>query len=282
MRLLLLITIISLGLFSCSDNELRSEELTTKSKESFIKGNFELALNQADSAIILNDENYYAYNNRGAAKDKLQYPFKDVEADILKSLELNPDGHVALTSLMNLYFNNKEYDKVLLYAEKYQRLYSVDSSRLNNIIGESYRVIKNHDKSLYFLNRAVQLKPDSWGANLNLGELYMDKNDYKKALIYLGKAKRLNPDYAPTYNELGISHYVVGELDSALYYVDVALQLKRDTIFMINKGVYLIKLDSIKSGCTLFAEVERMGRTIEKIYGIDSEAAKLKIKHCQL
>jgi hypothetical protein len=50
---------------------------------------------------------------------------------------------------------------------------------------------------------------------------------------------------------------------------------------MINKGLYLIKLDSIDSGCNWFAKVEKMGRSIETIYGEDSEPFKLKIKHCK-
>jgi tetratricopeptide (TPR) repeat protein len=281
MRSLLFLTILFLVIFSCTDDKARSGELTTKSAESLIKGNYELALKQADSALMFNDENSNAYNNRGVAKRKLKFPYKDTEADLLKSLSLEPENYVAMSSLMTLYFDSEEYAKVIRYAEEYQKLHEPDSSGLNNIIGESYRVNKNLDKALYFLEKAVQVKPTSWSANLNLGEVYIDKKDYSNALIYLDRAKRLNPENSATYNEIGISHYVLGRVDSALHYVNSALKLEQDTGYMINKALYLIKLDSIDSGCNWFAKVEKMGRTIESIYGADSEVFEMKIKHCK-
>jgi tetratricopeptide (TPR) repeat protein len=217
MRRLLFITIVSIAIFGCSDDRVRSGELTTKSAESLIKRNYELALKQADSAIMFNDQNSNAYNNRGVAKRELKYPYKETEADLLKSLELDPGNYVAMSSLMSLYFDNKEYQKVIRYTKEYQKLHEPDSSGLNNIIGESYRASKDFDKGLYFLEKAVQVKPTSWSANLNLGEVYMDKKDYGNALIYLDRARRLNPNNSGTYNELGISHYVLGHVDSALH-----------------------------------------------------------------
>lgn len=280
MRHLLFITILSVTIFSCTEDKVRSGELTTKSAESLMKRNYELALRQADSALMFNDKNSNAYNNRGVAKRQLKYPYKDTESDLLKSLALDPGNYVAMSSLMSLYFDNKEYQKVIRYAEEYQKLHEPDSSGLNNIIGESYRASKDLDKGLYFLERAVEVKPTSWSANLNLGEVYMDRKEYSKALFYLDRARQLNPRYSGIFNELGISHYVLGHVDSALHYVNTALTLEQDTVYMINKGVYLMKLDSIDSGCKWFAKVERMGRSIEAIYGEGSEAFKLKHKHC--
>jgi tetratricopeptide (TPR) repeat protein len=277
----LLIIIVSTMLFSCSDNNVKSKELTDKSAESLIKGNYELALKQADSAIEYDKENYAAYNNRGVAKRLLKYQFKDTEADLLKSLEIESDSYVTMSSLMTLYYYNDKFDKVVKYAEAYQKLHEPDSSKLCDLIGESYRVTKEFDKSAFFLKKALELDSTLWSANLNLGELFMDMKDYKLALTYLEKAKRLNPNYSGIYNELGVSYYSLGNFDSALSFVNTALSMEKDTVYMVNKGLYLIKMDSISSGCALFKKIENMGRTIEEIYGLDSEPYRLKLKYCK-
>ena len=57
--------------------------------------------------------------------------------------------------------------------------------------------------------------------------------------------------------------------------------MKEDTVYMVNKALYLIKMDSIESGCLLFDKIERMGRSIEEIYGRESEAYQLNKKYCR-
>lgn len=270
---------------SCSNTDsLKSTELVNKSAASLVKGDYKLALLQADSALQYNDANYAAYNNRGVAKTQLKYPFNDAEADLLRSLELQPDHYTTMSSLMVLYFDHGKYDQVVQYAKKYEQLHQPDSSDLCNLMGEAYRVTQDFDKSQYFLNRALELDPNSVIANVNMAELCMNLNKYEKALSYLYRANKFG-EKRPHINadiciNLSVSHYASGRLDSALVYVNEALNFKSDSTFLINKGFYLIKLDSIDAGCKMLKQAELMGADIDKNYDADHEVQRLRKKYC--
>ena len=237
--LLVVVTLVLLTRCSESD-KLKSTELVNKSAESLIKGDYKLALLQADSAIVYNSENYAAYNNRGVAKTQLKYPFNDTEKDLLRSLELKSDHYTTMSSLMVLYFDNGKYEKVTEYADKYEKLHLPDSSNLCDLIGEAYRVTRNFDKSLYFLNRALELDSTSVTANINIAELNMNTDNYEMALSYLKRAEELGderPNIIADINiDLSVTNYVLGRIDSALIYVNRALKFKPRPILYDQQG----------------------------------------------
>ncbi len=272
--------ILCATLISCSNNVERSNILNNQAAELINAGQYQLALEQLQKAIDINRDNYIAYNNSATAKKKLGYAFEEIESDLLHALKVEPNYRAGLESIMSVYFNHGQHDKVVKYAEHYLQFYQLDADRMN-IVGESYRVIKDFDKALDFLKTSIELDSTQWGANLNLAEVYMNIDDYQAALFYLRRAKKYNKNYSGIFNELGICHYVQGRVDSALVYVNHALNLKSDSVYMINKATYLVKLDSISSGCEWFRKAETMGRSVEEIYGNESEQSKLKRRYCK-
>lgn len=277
-----LVTVIVLFIISsCSTDIEKSTELTAKSAKSLLRRDYPSAMLTAQKAVEYDNENFVAYNNLANAKHHLNYPFTEIESDLKEALKLKPDYEGGLISIMAFYNDHNKCEDVLKYADVYLKHYT-PGHRQYNIIGEAYRATKQFDKSIEFLRKSLELDSSFWAANLNTGEWYMDNGDYKTALIYLQKAKVLKPTNPATYNEIGISYFMLGDYDSALIYVDHALRLESDPDFMINKGLFLTKVDSVLEACELFKQAEALGTTIDRIYGTDNEYYTWKIEHCDI
>jgi len=109
-------------------------------------------------------------------------------------------------------------------------------------------------------------------------------NTYDVALQFLNRAEKMDDERADVNADiridLSVTHYFLGRLDSALFYVNEALKFKRDPSFMVNKGFYLMKLDSIDAGCAMLKQADLMGAKIDETYDAEHEVQKLRKKYC--
>ena len=81
------------------------------------------------------------------------------------------------------------------------------------------------DKAIRHYNKAIELKPDFFGAYNDRGIIYSKKGDFDNAIKDLNKAIELNPNLTEAYNNRGIAYNRKGEIDTAIHNYSKAIEL---------------------------------------------------------
>ena len=81
------------------------------------------------------------------------------------------------------------------------------------------------DKAIRHYNKAIELKPDFFGAYNDRGIIYTKKGDFDNAIKDLNKAIALNPNLTEAYNNRGIAYNRKGEIDTAIHNYSKAIEL---------------------------------------------------------
>jgi len=134
-----------------------SEELSEKGFEEYNQFNYVTAISYFDRAIVLDTNNYKAYNGKGIALCfKGQY--SNGMPLIQKALDMKPD-------YANGYFN----------------------------MAMAYKLQKDYDNSLAFFNKALAIDPNDTWSYYGIATIYADRGDINTSLEYLKKAIDLEP-----------------------------------------------------------------------------------------
>lgn len=195
--------------FSCqsstntiSEKQKQSIQLTIKSKELLKKGVLDSAEILIEKAIELDPRNFTAFNNRAYLKRELNYPPKEVIADLKRSLEIKPGYDMALFSLANYAFDLKHYNKTIELANQVISLSDYidvgpdEIQQLYAIRGESYKNLENYDKAISDLQTALRMKPDIASSYKELGDCYYyGTKDITLAIEHYTKAISLDSNY---------------------------------------------------------------------------------------
>ncbi len=73
------------------------------------------------------------------------------------------------------------------------------------------------DSASMYLERSFKLNPNDQNVNYLLGKIYGKyKNDLNKSIYYLNNAMNLNPDHIDSYNDLGIAYAMSGQFNKAI------------------------------------------------------------------
>ena len=97
-----------------------------------------------------------------------------------------------------------------------------------NSRGIAYRRKGDLDKAIQNYGKAIELKPDFTDAYYNRGIAYVEKGDFDKAIQDLTTAIEIKPDDAEAYNNRGVAYRRKGDLDKAIQNYDKAIELKPD------------------------------------------------------
>ena len=81
------------------------------------------------------------------------------------------------------------------------------------------------DKAIQHFNKAIELKPDFFGAYNNRGIAYGKKGDFDSAIKDLNKAIELNPNLAEAYTNRGLAYDRKDEIDTAIRNYSKAIEL---------------------------------------------------------
>lgn len=187
---------------------------------------FDKALNDLNTAIELNPDDFIAYNNRGNVyrrKDEINNALGDFNI----ALTLKPDYADAYHNRSNVYSNEGSFDRALKDLNMAIEL-EPDFAEAYNSRGSVYHKTGELEKAIADFNTAIELDPDYANAYYNRGNLYGKTGDAGKAIENLSKAIKLNADFADAYYDRGVAYGKNRAFDRAIADYTKAIELSSD------------------------------------------------------
>ena len=189
-------------------------------------GEFDKALNDFNTAIELNPDDFIPYNNRGNVyrrKDEINNAIGDFNT----ALTLKPDYAEAYHNRGDVYGNEGSFDRALKDLNMAIEL-EPDFAEPYNSRGSVYHKTGELEKAIADFDMAIELKPDYAKAYYNRGNLYGKTGDVGKAIEDLSKAIKLNADFADAYYDRGVAYGKNRAFDRAIADYTKAIELSSD------------------------------------------------------
>ena len=102
-----------------------------------------------------------------------------------------------------------------------------NDATIHNLLGSIFSQFNQVEKSLYHLQKAIQIEPKIFILN-NLGNIFIDINEYQKAIDVMKSALSICSDFAEGYNTLGLALYKSGDIDGSIINFKKAVELKQN------------------------------------------------------
>ncbi len=139
----------------------------------------------------------------------------------------SPNKARGYNNLGFLYTQANQHDKALYYLQKATELKSSYSVARHNL-GLAYAKKGMIDDAIKELRLSVELDPSNALAHYDLALAYIKKGEMQNALQQLNEAIRYKPDYAEAYNNIGAIYFLMNHLDEAIENFQMALRFKPD------------------------------------------------------
>lgn len=234
---------ITTSIVTFAGNSDSSSFYFKKGLEEKIAKRYLVASTYFTKAIALNPRYVDAYIENGYANKEMRKTDASKQ-DFTKALELDPQNDVAITELMELYFNYRQYQNAIDMAQKCKTCVNKDK-----IIALSYFNLEDFGKAekllialvnknakdaetIYtlarnYLEMGLEVKAIPWYIKaieidetkskwlFELGLLYYNNNNYKSAVIYFNKAAEQGYTRSNDFKEnLGFAYVYSGDYDN--------------------------------------------------------------------
>jgi tetratricopeptide (TPR) repeat protein len=174
-------------------------------------------------------QNYYIGRDleyRGQANEAQPY-YNEAVRQCFAEIEGNRITRNTYTALTWTLQRQRKYDSVINWGEKGLRVYPNDY-RLLEVMGEAYFYLNNWDRSLGFMQRYVNIVPQSERASVAyffIGEIFRLRKRFHHADIAYTVAVRLEPNMALWWYRLGSVREATGSYTSAVEAYEQALKI---------------------------------------------------------
>ena len=147
-----------------------------------------------------------------------------------------------------------------------------NNATIHNLIGAGFSQFNEIEKSLYHLQKAIQLEPKNHLILNNLGNVYIDINEYQKAIEVMNSALSIRSDFAEGYNTLGLALYKSGDIDRSIINFQKAIKLKNNLFSAHNNlGISYKEKNEIESAFESFAKAIKINpSSIEPLHNLAS------------
>ncbi len=108
------------------------------------------------------------------------------------------------------------------------------NATIHNILGAVFSQFNDFEKSIYHLQKAIQIEPNNFFILNNLGNVLLDVNELQKAIEVIKKALNINPDFAEGYNTLGLTLYKGGDIEGSILNFKKAIKLNNNLFSSYN------------------------------------------------
>ena len=153
-----------------------------------------------------------------------------------------------LTKSFEQGYYKKSLNESLYYLDKHK-----PNDIIYNIIGLSYFMLRDFNKSINFLKKSLKLNPYSANTYNNLGLVYTENKSFNLAIEMFHKSLKLNPNTSDTYCNLGNLFLYKSEYDEAYKNYKRSLALNPNCIETINNlGFIFQKIKNLKEAKKLY------------------------------
>ncbi len=197
------------------------ELLIQRGQAYFTLQDFELAVNDYNQALKLDDSLDEAYFGLGMAKGRMGQVEKGI-ADLSEYISRNPTSSRAYTKRGVRY----------IWAKKL-KLAKAD------------------------LQKAIQLDPNNAEAHDDLGVVYASEGNYDMALKHFTKVVKIDPSYQKGFHNLAMAYYISGKKQQALSSINTALNISpNNKNSLLLKGEIVAGLGMKKEAATITERAE--------------------------
>jgi len=148
---------------------------------------------------------------------------KQLYSQILNFVPTHLDSNLNLGAIC---FQGNEVEAGINFLEKALEI-DPDSYQAYSSLGAIYKNIMT-DTAIQYLERAIELKPDYAISHYNLGSCFFDKQQLKNSVFHLEAAIELQPDFVDAYVNLGMAYREQGNIEKAIYYLERAINLRQN------------------------------------------------------
>ncbi len=159
-----------------------------------------------------------AYIANGKANQAMRR-ITEAQENFNKAYELNPKNIEVISQLMNLSFNNRQFQKAIDLAQKC--LNCVDAPR---VLGMSYYNLEDYGKAEKYLKQAIAKNDKDAESAYTLGRTYLELEEETKAIPLYEKAIESEPTRNQWQYELGLIYYSQNDFKNSLKYFDLAAE----------------------------------------------------------
>lgn len=221
------------------------EKQTGRRMEAF--KNFEKAYKHDNSNKTVVGElasSYYDLRKYPQAKDT----YKRLE-------ELGDQSPATYKQLMNLSFNLKHNDDVILYANKLKK--ADPAEQISFYIGKIQYQQENYGQAIEYLTAASKEDERNAEAPYMIARSYADMQNYKQSIPFFQKAIELDTSKNNWIYELALIHYAIHDDKNALKYMLLAGEkgYRRDNEYLENLGIAYLNSGQLEKGVAIMDEV---------------------------
>jgi len=226
-----------------SPQDKRKADATRNLGEAYIsEKNYTAALGELLKAQKLNPDDPILHNDLGLvymAKEMTDLAVVHFE----KAVQLKPDYSLAKNNLGSAYLVKKEWDKAIpvLKEVTVDMLYATPQYPLTNL-GWAYYNKREYDTARKYLEKALDLKPDFFTAQLNLGRTYLATGRVHDALSLFQSAEKSNPKDPALLLELGRTYRLMGDYNSARRALKGSIEYAEDSDLAVEASEELKKI----------------------------------------
>jgi tetratricopeptide (TPR) repeat protein len=198
-----------------------------------------------------------------------------------KLVDLGDGSASTYKQLMNLSFNMRQQDDVLLYANKLKQ--ADPGERVNFYIGKVHYDRENYGEAIKTLTAALKEDQLNGEAAYMIARSYADMQNYKQAIPFFQKAITLDPAKNNWIYELALIHYAIHDDKNALKLMLEAAEkgYKRDNEYLENLGVAYLNAGDLNKGVEILGEILKKKPSDLNILNMIAEAYYYKGRFLQ-
>ncbi len=212
---------------------------------------FAVAEKNFSKSIGFRQDYLEAYIENGKVNLEMRKIF-DAQKNFSKAYELQPSNPEVIKQLTELYFNNRQFQKAMEFAQKCNTCPDVD-----RILGMAYYQTEDYGKAQTYLQKAVEKNGKDAESAYTLGRTYLELENEKSAIPQYQKAIALETSRNGWMYELGLIYYNLGDYTNALKYFNQATEAgyNKSNDFYENYGFAQIYSGDAENGVKTLGEV---------------------------
>lgn len=210
-----------------------------------------VAAGHFETAIKLNPNYTDAYFQNGLVNNEMRRT-DAAKQNFLKAYELDNNNQQAVSELVTIFFNYRQYQQAIDFAQKCNTC--INKSR---IIAMSYFQMEDYGKAEKMLLEVIQKNPHDAEAVYTLARTYLEMGLEAKSIPFYEKAIQLDETRSKWHFELGLLYYNNDNYKNAVISFNKAAAngFIRSNDFNENLGFAYIYSGNIDSGEKLLTEI---------------------------